>query len=374
MSETPIGMREVKPLLQARALELARYIAPMGRVNGRVYVAPNPARNETRGSSFVIWLKGAVLSWKEYDAGDGEKGDVFDLIVYAGFAPDKTAALRWAKQWLGLEQASAEDLKKAKALAAIRHKEAQAKIAADDEAAKKWARGVFLAGEPLTENDLVWKYLTIARRIPLRRLTKIRPLNSLRFAPRLKYIWPKPDELDDYYRSIRPKHGVSYHPAMLAAFSPVNGGPSCGAHRTWLRADGLGKADVPDAKRMGGRAGGCIMHLWRGETGKSDRELVQAGQAEQVRVSEGIEDCLSIACADPTRRCKAAGSLSLLEAMDWPKVASELLLFADNDWNTPAALKAFHRACERLAQSGPVKVARASGDAKDANDLLKGIS
>ncbi len=374
MPSEQLGMRDIKPLLQARARELAEYLAPGGYHAGRTYMAPNPSRNESRAGSFVIWTKGAALTWKEYDAGDLEKGDVFGLIIYAGYATDNASALKWAKQWLGLEKASPEDLRRTKETAERNAKKADERRKADDERMMKWARAVFLDSEPLTESDPVWTYLTKGRNIPLKRLTKIRPLNNIRYVPRLKYKWPDLNHkhMTDYFRRIRPASGESFHPAMVVSFSPVNGGPICGVHRTYLTDNGYDKADVPDPKRMGGRPQGCVMNIWRGSTGLSDGQAVKKKLTEPVVLAEGIEDALSIACATPELRVKAVGSLSLFADMPWPKVASELTIFADNDWDKPQAVAALNTYCERLSQQGPLKITRAPGTAKDANDLLKG--
>lgn len=71
-------------------------------------------------------------------------------------------------------------------------------------------------------------------------------------------------------------------PAMVAAIQAPDG-TVCGVHRTYLSADGTGKADVPSAKMMFGIA-------WQGAT-----RLAAAGPV--LGVAEGIETGLSVMLA-----------------------------------------------------------------------------
>jgi hypothetical protein len=373
-----IGMAEVKPVLQARALELARMLAPGGTLSGKVYAAGNPTRGEARGSSFVIWIKGpAAGAFTEYDS--GEKGDIFDLIIYCQQARTKAEALAWAKGFCGLDGASPARLKEIRATAKQQSIEAEKAQKAEDARRMAWAKSVWLQSAPMKPGDASWQYLTIAREIDLPRLWAIRPLNVLRTAGQLSYAWPEIATLEDEIArgktgaemlALRPADGKSIHPAMIAAMSPAAKDAGRAVHRTWLSPGGMGKARVPKAKKMAGLSHATAIRLWRGETGLSEREAIRRGAKTPLVLTEGIEDGLSIAASAPEYRVWPVGSLNNLGLIDWPEVASEVIIAADNDWEKPQAVALFNAACQRLSQWGRVRVARAS-EGKDFNDQLR---
>lgn len=367
-----LGIGDIKPMLQRRAAELVRQLCPGGRKEGRTWTCPNPRRGKDGAGSFVVWLTGeAAGAWKEYDAGDCEKGDILQLIVYTGQAPDLPAALKWAKDWLGLTTAAAPEIVRLREEHASRERER-------DEAEQKrreWLRtaskAIWLGAKPLKPGDPGWIYLEDARGIDLAALTKKRAdaLRSIRVHPRLEYRWPDADSTPIEWRTLRPRSGTSFHPALVCALSPANDGPNAGVHRTYLASDGLSKARVIKAKKMMGQQLGCAMKVWRGETGLSGRDAAKKGLKGTLVLTEGLEDALSCAVSTPEHRVWAVGSLAGLNALPWPACASEIIVFADNDWKDQAR-DALDRAVARLAQLGPVKIAR-SPIGKDANDLLR---
>jgi hypothetical protein len=168
----------------------------------------------------------------------------------------------------------------------------------------------------------------------------------------------------------RPACGWSQHPALVASLSPVLGGTNSGLHRTYLARDGLAKANVPKAKKMAGQQLGCAVKVWRGESGLSASEAQRKGFKGVVVVTEGIEDALSCAASAPEHRVWAVGSLAGLGALPWHPCVERYVIFADNDWASPAAQAALDAAVKRLAQMGEVSIAR-SPVGKDANDLLR---
>lgn len=372
-----LGMADIKPRLQAIAGHLARELAPGGRPNGIYYYVRSPKRAEGSMTSFVIWTGGGDKAGGFKDFVTGEAGDVFALIEYCLSNVNSPAeALAWAKQRLGLTDQSPAVVRRVKAEAKARNAEQDK---ADEEARERKrrnARKIWLAGEALTPKSLACLYLAEARAIPMHRLMRTRPPGAIRSHPGLAYYWDTEDVLRDRYDeeeaefwiSRRPRSGLSYHPAMVSAMSPINGGANGGLHRTWLARDGRGKAQVPTAKKMMGQVTGCAINVWRGETELSPAAAVKQGRQGPLVVTEGIEDAFSIAAVRPALRVWAVGSLSLLQTMPWPDVASELIIFADNDWK-PAAVKALDDAITRLSRLGPTKVARVAGY-KDANAAL----
>ena len=111
-------------------------------------------------------------------------------------------------------------------------------------------------------------------------------------------------------------------PAMLAAMVDIRTNEFCGVHRTALRADGSGKADVSglgNPKKMLGRAVGACVKL-------SADEDVSIG----LHVAEGIETALACMAMGfrPTWAALSAGGIARFPVL--PGVDA-LTIFADND-------------------------------------------
>jgi hypothetical protein len=139
---------------------------------------------------------------------------------------------------------------------------------------------------------------------------------------------------------------------MVAAVQAAEGRLN-GLHRTYLRPDGRGKADVEPAKKMlGACRGGAV-------------RLTSVGR--RLALCEGIETGLSIreACNDLAVWC--ALSAGNLDRLTLPPEVEEIVLVADGD---PVGLAAAHRAAQRYGSSGRrirlVQLPRGM----DANDVL----
>jgi len=182
------------------------------------------------------------------------------------------------------------------------------------------------------EGTPVATYLREARGIPL---DVIPP--SLRFHPGLKH--PSADGL---------------FPCMIALVESVRG-EGVGIHRTYLRPDGLGKADVQPQKAMMGPCRGGAVRFSR------DRET--------MAVAEGIESALSFAVATRTPTL-AVLSTSGMKAVGLPAMplASSLIVAADND---PAGLMAGRILARRAGEEGrAARVIHPPIEGEDFNDLL----
>lgn len=375
---TGVGISEVKPILQSRARELARHLIPDGTAKGDIWQARSPRRSDGARTSFCIWIDNTDRAGGFKDFVTGEAGDVFGLLEYClSNVSGPKDALAWAKAWLGMD-GPMDKARIERVRAEASSKAADREKADEEERARKrkFARAVWLAGGDLKPGTPAWTYLSDARRIPMAKLWAIRPINSLKSAREIKYHWPQLEEGDSaggedqaYFRAQRPRSGVSGHPGLLATMSPVNGGKNAGLHRTFLREDGLGKADVPTPKRMMGQITGCAIKLWRGETGLSPSAANKQGRTSPLIVCEGIEDALSIASVAPQYRVWATGSLAGLASLPFPDCASDLIIFADNDWAGSQAAQQLDKAVTRLSRLGPTRVARIEGH-KDANAAL----
>lgn len=169
---------------------------------------------------------------------------------------------------------------------------------------------------------------------------KIEPPQSLRFHPGV-------------YHKESGRHG----PAMVAAVQGLDGHIT-GVHRTWLRADGGGKADLkPNKKGYGLWVGGHIRLAARGP---------------QLAIAEGIETAMSVMMAKPGLPCWAALWIGNLGAAV-PEEVKEVLICADNDSEDKD--RAMHReivrkAATRLSDTGKRVRIVYPPEGNDFNDWL----
>ncbi|WGW04537.1 DUF7146 domain-containing protein [Tropicibacter oceani] len=149
-------------------------------------------------------------------------------------------------------------------------------------------------------------------------------------------------------------HGATAtrHPALVAL---VEGGDGCAVHRTYLCADGGGKAAVdPDKAMLGAVAGGSI-------------RLADAGGP--LVVAEGIETALSLGSGllRTPATIWAALSTSGLRGLRLPKVAGRLTIAPDGD---PAGRAAAHALAKRAHAAGWTVSQLPAPNGRDWNDIL----
>lgn len=108
------------------------------------------------------------------------------------------------------------------------------------------------------------------------------------------------------------------HPAMVALITHAQTGRCQGLHLTYLRPDGLGKAEVTPPRRVIGSQTGAVIRLASGPVGAV------------LAVAEGIETALSFAqiYGIPTWSCL---NTSVLGGFTPPPGVECLLIAADND-------------------------------------------
>lgn len=179
------------------------------------------------------------------------------------------------------------------------------------------------------------KYLT-SRRCPLPPAD-----GDLRFHPR---VWHSPTG--------------TYWPGLIGTVTDVRTRETIGVHRTFLAADGTGKAPVePDRMTLCNKQGGVI-RLW-------PDEAVTYGLA----VAEGIETASSLAHAfRPVWACIDAGNLAALPVL--PAIET-LLIGADND---PAGIKGANACAERWHAAGrEVRIVMAPTEGADLNDVAQEV-
>ena len=123
-----------------------------------------------------------------------------------------------------------------------------------------------------------------------------------------------PDTLR-FYADCRHPTGERF-PAMVAL---IEGAQRLAVHRTYLRADGKGKAEAtPDRAMLGGCASGAVR---------------LSGEAGRLVVGEGIETCLSVASGliDGPTQIWAALSTSGLRSLSLPFQPGALIVAVDGD-------------------------------------------
>jgi hypothetical protein len=153
-------------------------------------------------------------------------------------------------------------------------------------------------------------------------------------------------------------HGPSrsFRPALIAAV--LGGHPA--VHRTFLKSDGSGKAEVETPKLALGATAGCAVRLLTGDPG-------------MLFVAEGIESALSIPSIWTDHHFGWASVWSTLSAagmrsLRLPEKAGVLIIFADGDAAGRSAAAALaERAC---ALGWQVRIVD-PGDGRDANDMLR---
>lgn len=156
-------------------------------------------------------------------------------------------------------------------------------------------------------------------------------------------------------------HGGAWHgatakryPAMVAA---VQGAGLPAVHRTYLRADGTGKADVDPPKAMLGAVSGGAVRL--------------AGGPSRLVVAEGIESGLSLLCGllDSPATVWAALSTSGLRGLRLPPQPGRLTIACDGDG---PGREAAHNLAERAHGLGWCVSILDPGTGADFNDILTG--
>lgn len=168
--------------------------------------------------------------------------------------------------------------------------------------------------------------------------------------------------LDRMHRTLRfhssLPHGPSGQslPTMLARIREVGGYP-IGIHRTYLRPDGTGKADVTPAKMMLGRSANGAVRFGK--------------DASVIAVAEGIETALSVRRSARVT-CWAAMSAVGLKSLVFPPapVAETVIIAADHD---EAGLAAADALAARLDLEGrAVSIIKPTRKGQDFNDVLAG--
>lgn len=141
-------------------------------------------------------------------------------------------------------------------------------------------------------------------------------------------------------------------PSMVAL---IDGLPRLAVHRTYLRPDGSGKADLDPPKAMLGTALGGAVRL--------------SGGADSLVVAEGIETALSLASGLLARPVTIWAALSCagIAGLRLPSKPGRLTIASDGD---KAGREAAHKLAERASATGWTVSLLPAPDGRDWNDIL----
>lgn len=352
MSGAPIEIRELVGLLSGQARSVCRELFPQGRDHGH-HVTVGSIAGEP-GQSLSVYLRGAKPgNWRDFGAPENApegRGDILDLVAQVLFQGSKRDAVRWSLRFLGLSDASPDQLR-------IRRREAEARARQaekEEEARRARYRGrawrIWQAeATPLIAGTPVDAYLR-CRGIDIRRL---KSHGALRF-----------------HSDLLVSETGELRPGLVAAIVGPDG-RFMACHRTFLEERGgvWGKAAIEKPKRVLGACLGGHISLAKGPSGKP---LRHAPEGDAAILTEGIENGLTMALACPEMRVVATISLGNMASIVMPPAITTRILVNEND-ATPAARAAFDRAVSaHYAAGAAVRVARLAGG--DPNDVLRGAA
>ncbi len=140
----------------------------------------------------------------------------------------------------------------------------------------------------------------------------------------------------------------------MAAAIETRDGEIVGIHRTFLKPDGTGKAEVEPNKMALGRVAGCAVHLSAGAPG--------------LVICEGIETGLAILQATGMHVWTALGT-SNLGQVELPGFVREVIIAADHD---DAGIKAARDGAELYRANGyQVRIVSPRTEKADWNDMMR---
>lgn len=329
-----------------------------------------------------IYLQGARKgAWMHWQSGD--KGDLFDLVamIEGGGQKDRSAALKWAKRFLGLDREFTPQERKAlndkwvheAKLRELAHEKDLKEHNKRMNDFRRRAKAMFLKSAIVSKEDRVWKYLS-ARGIDLDALGGVP--GSLRL-----YV-------DHEYRD---DNGGRINFDCMMAMMMFEDGKFAALHRTWLDKENMDKkAPIFVEKRDGTKKQaarkiwpefeGAFIPLWKGKSGKSRTKVKP--KSDTIIICEGIEDGLTHAMWRPDARIDVCGSLGNLGNYRVPPCCGELIIAADRDWSDGQAAKQLEKIRANFARYAKpnafgerqfvAKIMYPPQGFKDFNDALMG--
>ena len=161
-----------------------------------------------------------------------------------------------------------------------------------------------------------------------------------------------------FHAGLAHRESRTSHPSMVAIVRNQSG-ELIAIHRTWLSADGNGKANVEKPRMMlGPVAGGAV-------------RLAEIGSDNVLGVAEGIETALSVMAACPNLPVWATLSAAGLERVVLPPEVQSVVILADHDASGTGLRAAEALAARLVAEERGVRIAMPPNEGDDFNDLLQ---
>ncbi|MDA0781242.1 MAG: toprim domain-containing protein [Rickettsiales bacterium] len=158
------------------------------------------------------------------------------------------------------------------------------------------------------------------------------------------------------HSSLYHKPSNSKHPAMVAAVTIWPNKTILGLHRTYIKPDGSGKANIEPNKMMLGSVKGGAVRL-----SKPSSKLILA---------EGIETALSVAMSTGLSTWATLSTSGMLNVEVPPlEITQKIIIAADND---KAGIGAANKLADRLLSAGYRVQIAMPPEGMDFNDLLQG--
>lgn len=360
----PVDLIEEK--LKADAENVFRAIFPNARREGAEMCIGSIDGEPGQSLRMRIGQGGKRGWWKDFAGGSG--GDVLNLIRDAVCGGDKAEAVRWAKAYLRIDDGNPAAIEQHRVEAAAARKQRERQASDERRAIQAAAVARWQEALELQPGDPVCEYLA-ARGIDLIAMGR-RP-GALRYNPELQYGQRGLDGAPPYRG-----------PAMVAMVTSLDG-RHIATHRTWLArgADGVwrkaGKALIGvdprgqpnDPKKVLGSPLGGHIPVWKGVHRHPLRDIPEG---TDVYVSEGIEDGLTAAAADPSLRVISMLALSMLPALDLPPQIGRLIILKQNDPPGSDAARLLAKAvAAHRAKGRRVAFVEAPQGVKDLNELAQ---
>ncbi len=367
------SVREIAQMLRPHAESIALRVFPAARRDG-AFLCVGSIHGEP-GSSLKIRRTGPDAgNWADYAMAKGTPGaggDLIDLLQHTICNGDKAAAVQEAKRFLSIDSMDPAKLHRHRQQAAKAIERNRQRDMEDKETSRRQAEGLWHSSSILTPSSPPVLYLQ-GRGIDLRQLGKMP--GAIRFQPEM------------YHAQLERKV-----PAMVTKFQL--GAMHAATHVTFLHRHGDGRwTKLPLSlaeplgirakdfrlKQINGPAYTLRAHipLWKGDTrGKLD----DIPPGTPVECSEGIEDGLSYAMANPGARVIAGGTLGIIGVLQLPPQAGDFNVLAQNDTNPEpiASLEDAVRKQQAAARedgSGRTVACRwPPQEYKDWNDWLRGV-
>lgn len=298
----------------APANRVVQRLLPDGVLRGNEFIARNPTRNDHSLGSFSYNTETGL--WADFATGDAGQG-VISLCAYL----DKSS---YRDAWVKIKRLSGECDFQIRPCSGV-----------------KVAKTANIQANKLIE--YLWRESCPAAGTKVEKYLSTRGLDC-----------PIPDSIRYHPRCKHAESGL-YLSAMIAAVTIWPSNKIVALHRTFLNADGTGKADVKPNKKMLGSVRGGALRL--------------AVPTDRLIVAEGIETAMSlwIATGMPTWAALSATGYGNLSLPDLP-LAGEIIIGADPD---EAGLLMARRAAEKWSDQGRKVLIAVPDHGEDFNDMLR---